>query len=198
MSDPVSRVLVLDGVYNFRDYGGYAVAGGGRIASGKLWRSGQHAEASAADLAAIDAIGLTSVIDLRGNSEREANPCPRGPAFGAQVWHTDGETAGLGLHVEASGGALNANSARRAMIGLYTQLPWRENLRPILACYFTVLLREASPSLVHCVAGKDRTGFAVAVLHRLLGVHQDDVMADYLLTNTAGRVEERTRHGFPA
>src|SRR3546814_13205778 len=52
-----------------------------------------------------------------------------------------------------------------------------------------------APSLVHCVAGKDRTGFAVAIVHRLLGVHDDDLMHDYLLTNTAGRIEERIAQG---
>src|SRR3546814_17174856 len=48
---------------------------------------------------------------------------------------------------------------------------------------------------VHSVAGKDRTGFAVAIVHRLLGVHDDDLMHDYLLTNTAGRIEERIAQG---
>ena len=49
--------------------------------------------------------------------------------------------------------------------------------------------------MVHCVAGKDRTGFAVAVVHRLLGVHEDDLMHDYLLTNSAGKIEERIAQG---
>jgi protein-tyrosine phosphatase len=190
-----SRLLPLENVHNFRDYGGYAVAGGARIKAGLLWRSAQHGEASDGDLAAIDALGLATVVDLRGGSERLAAPCRRGPGFTAQVWHQDGETAGLGLHVEAAGGNLDAESARQAMLGLYTHLPYRENLRPMLSCYFRALARDSRPSLVHCVAGKDRTGFAVAVLQRMLGVHHDDVMADYLLTNSASRLEERIASG---
>jgi protein tyrosine/serine phosphatase len=189
------RVLPLDSVYNFRDYGGYAVAGGGRVRTGALWRSAQHATASDADLTTIDALGLATVVDLRGGTERAANPCRRGPGFAAQVWSQDGETAGLAPHVEAAGGGNDAATARRAMIGLYTEIPWRENLRPMLACYFRALARDPRPSLVHCVAGKDRTGFAVAVLQRLLGVHPDDVMTDYLLTNEASRLEQRIASG---
>ena len=191
----MDRVLTLDGVHNFRDYGGYATSDGGRIKTGLLWRSAQHAEASDADLTAIDALGLANVIDLRGGIEREANPCRRGAQFAAQVWSQEGETAGLAPHVEAAGGTLDAASAKRAMIGLYTGLPTRENLRPMLAAYFRVLARDPRPSLVHCVAGKDRTGFAVAVLHLMLGVHRDDVMADYLLTNEASRLEARIASG---
>ncbi len=191
----MDRVLALESVHNFRDYGGYAVSGGGRIKAGLLWRSAQHAEASDSDLAVIDGLALANVVDLRGGMERTANPCRRGPAFAAQVWSQEGETAGLGPHVEAAGGTLDAASARQAMLGLYTHIPYRANLLPMLACYFRALARDPRPSLVHCVAGKDRTGFAVAVLHRMLGVHRDDVMADYLLTNSASRLEERIASG---
>ena len=45
--------------------------------------------------------------------------------------------------------------------------------------------------MLHCVAGKDRTGVAAALLHDLLGVHPDDMMADYMLTNSAAKIEER-------
>jgi len=89
-----TRVLTLQGVHNFRDYGGYAAAGG-RVKRGLLWRSGQHVDASAADLAAIDALGLAHVIDLRGNAERTNAPCARAPGFCAEVHFYDGETAYL-------------------------------------------------------------------------------------------------------
>jgi protein-tyrosine phosphatase len=192
---PKARILPLDGVNNFRDYGGYAVAGGGRVKTKLLWRSAQHGDASAADLAAIDALGLANVVDLRGPSEREMKPCKRGPGFAAQLWTYPEETAGLALHTEAANGVLTTAEARAAMIRLYEGIAFRGNLVPMLRCYLTVLDRAEGPSLVHCVAGKDRTGFAVALVQRLLGVHADDVMTDYLLTNTAGRIEERIAAG---
>jgi protein tyrosine/serine phosphatase len=190
-----TRVLPLEGVNNFRDYGGYAVAGGGQVKRDLLWRSAQHGDATDADLAAISALDLANVVDLRGPSEREAKPCRRAPDFAAQLWTYPEETAGLALHTEAADGVITAAEARAAMIRLYEGIAFRPNLVPMLKCYLTVLDRAEGPSLVHCVAGKDRTGFAVALVQRLLGVHADDVMADYLLTNSAGRIEERIAAG---
>src|SRR5512139_3107748 len=91
MSD--DRILPLEGVHNFRDYGAYPTSGGGRVRCGLLWRSGQHGDATEADLAAIDALRLATVVDLRGISERDAKPCRRGPEFAAEVLHHEGETA---------------------------------------------------------------------------------------------------------
>ena len=189
------RVIKLDGVHNFRDYGGYASSHGGRVKPRVLWRSAQHSEASDADLGVIDGLGLTSVIDLRGDSERAANPCRRGPGFAAQVFFQEGETAGLAPHIEAAASALDAQSAHQALLGYYRQMPHRDNLLPMLRCYFLALGRGEGPSLVHCVAGKDRTGFAAAMLHHVLGVHRDDIIADYLLTNQAGNIEARIEAG---
>jgi protein tyrosine/serine phosphatase len=189
------RILRLEGVHNFRDYGGYASSHGGTVKTGLLWRSAHHASASDADLERIDTLGLATVIDLRGGSEREANPCRRGPGFAAQVFTQDEETAGLAPHLAAASVALDTRSAHEALLGYYSHVPFRDNLRPMLRCYFMALARNEGPSLVHCVAGKDRTGFAVAMMHHILGVHRDDILADYLLTNTAGNIEARIAEG---
>ncbi len=190
-----TRVLKLDGVHNFRDYGGYGAADGARVKRGLLWRSAQHGDASDADLAAIDALGIATVIDLRGPSERESKPCRRHPDFAAQVFAHPEETAGLALHTEAADGVITAAEARAAMLRLYEGIPFRENLVPMLRCYFEVLLRAEGPNLVHCVAGKDRTGFAVALAQHVLGVARDDIVADYVLTNQAGNIEARIAAG---
>ncbi|MFM2302003.1 MAG: hypothetical protein RLZZ84_1739 [Pseudomonadota bacterium] len=191
----IDRVLPLQGVHNFRDYGGYASRHGGQVKGGLLWRSAQHGDATDADLAAIERLGITTVVDLRGTSEREAKPCRRYPGFAAEVLHHHGETAGLGLHMEAAEHAITAEQARQAMIRLYEGIAWRENLTPILQRYFDALETKDGASLVHCVAGKDRTGFAVALLQHVLGVHPDDIMADYVLTNVAGNIEGRIAAG---
>ena len=60
-----------EGIHNFRDYGGWSVAGGGRVREGLLYRSGQHVGATEQDLAAIADLDIRTVIDLRGTSERE-------------------------------------------------------------------------------------------------------------------------------
>ncbi len=190
-----SRVLKLDGVHNFRDYGGYDTADGAAVKRGLLWRSAQHGDASDADLEAIHALGVTTVIDLRGPSERTAKPCRRHEDFAAEVLAHPDETAGLALHTEAADGVVTADEARAAMIRLYDGIAFRPNLVPMLRAYFDVLEKASGPSLVHCVAGKDRTGWAVAMAQHALGIPRDAIMEDYLLTNTAGNIEARIAAG---
>lgn len=177
------RILTLEGVNNFRDYGDYAVVGGGRVKRGALWRSGQHVAASDADLETIAALGLTTVTDLRGDSERQLNPCRRHANFTAQVLTCDGETAALASHIDAARDVVTEADARSAMCQLYTGMPYRENLVAVLRRHFAALAAGEAVSLIHCFAGKDRTGVSVALTHHVLGVHPDDAMADYLLTN---------------
>ena len=179
------RIVPLSGINNLRDYGGYGVAGGGRVKRGVLWRSGQHVMASDADLETIGALGLATVIDLRGGSERAANPCRRPEGFAAAVIACEGDTAGLASHLDAGAGVMDEHGARSAMCALYAGMPWRENLVTVLRGYLRALADREGASLIHCYAGKDRTGFAVALAHHVLGVHPDDALADYLLTNVA-------------
>lgn len=189
------RVLPLSGVHNFRDYGGYAVEGGGRVREGILWRSAHHEAATDADLAAIDALGLETIVDLRGDDERALHPCRRPEGFSARVLFAEGNTAGLAPHLQAAQGAIDVETARARMIDTYASMPYRPVLVATLRLYLAALAEYDAPSLVHCVAGKDRTGFGVAIVHRLLGVHEDDLMQDYLLTNSAGKIEERIAQG---
>ncbi len=189
------RVLPLAGIHNFRDYGGYAVEGGGRLRSGMLWRSAHHQDATDDDLTAVDNLSIETIVDLRGDDERAAHPCRRSEKFSARVLFADGNTAGLAPHLQAAGGTIDNDTARSRMVDVYASMPYRPALVNTLRLYLSALAEYEAPSLVHCVAGKDRTGFAVAVVHRLLGVHEDDLMHDYLLTNTAGKIEERIAQG---
>lgn len=186
-----TRIFQLEGVHNFRDYGDYPGADGRRVKRGLLWRSAQHGDASDADLEAIQRLKIRNVIDLRGPSERDGKPCRRHDDFAAQVWTYPEETAGLALHTEAANGVVTAAEARAAMIRLYEGIAFRENLVPMLRLNFELLQRAEGPSLVHCVAGKDRTGWAVAMAQHVLGVSRDAIMDDYLLTNSASKLEDR-------
>jgi len=100
----------------------------------------------------------------------------------------DGETSGSAgaLHVQAARDIDTPADARAAMVALYDFMPFRPNLIAVMRHYFAALATRDGAQLVHCFAGKDRTGLAVALAHDLIGVHPDDAMADYLLTNTAG------------
>lgn len=188
-----SRVIEFDGIHNFRDYGGYR-ARAGQLVRGRLWRSGQHAGASAADLARVRELGIATVIDLRGDSERAAFPCLRHEDFAGTVLFHPGETASLqgqAAHAEAADAIRTPDDARDRMIRLYRGMPFREVLIGTFRLYGEALASRDGASLLHCLAGKDRTGLGVALIHHLLGVHHDDLVADYLLTNSAGNIEAR-------
>jgi protein-tyrosine phosphatase len=193
-----NRILPLTGIHNFRDYGGYLGQDGARVRTGLLFRSGQHCDATTDDLADVDALSIANIIDLRGDSERASYPCLRHASFSAHVHFAEGETAGHAPHVEASQGVKTAQDAKAAMTALYRDMPFRPRLIEIYTQYFAVLADHDGPSLIHCLAGKDRTGIAVALLHTLLGVNRDDIFEDYLLTNTAGNIERRIAAGASA
>ncbi len=187
---PFQRVLSTAGIHNFRDYGGYAVGGAGSMRKGVLFRSGEHAHATDADLALVDQLGVTSIFDLRGKGEREQAPCRRSPRFAAQIYCADGETAQSAPHAQAAT-AIDGAAARETMCRRYAEVPYRPYLTDVYRDAFRVLSTTSGPTLMYCTAGKDRTGILAALIQTALGVHPDDVMADYLLTNTVGDAEAR-------
>lgn len=192
--ETLDRVIACRRIHNFRDYGGYATPHG-RLRVGHLFRSAQHFDAEPGDLAQVGAIGFGAVIDLRGKSERLAAPCPRPAGFDAEVILIDDETVTQAPHVEAARAAMTADEARESMSNAYRTMPFRPILMQLYRRYFERLAELDRPSLIHCLAGKDRTGIAVALFHHLVGVHHDDMMADYLMTNVTGNIEARVAAG---
>lgn len=190
----IDRVVACRRIHNFRDYGGYRTPTGS-LREGHLFRSAQHFEATPEDLATVASLGLGAVIDLRGRSERAAAPCPRPAGFDADVILVDDETVSQAPHVEAARAAMTAGDARVAMTNTYRIMPFRPVMMQLYKRYFERLAQSDRPSLVHCLAGKDRTGIAVALFHHLVGVHRDDMMADYLMTNVTGNIEARVAAG---
>lgn len=184
--DAFSPFLPTEGIHNLRDYGGYAVPGGGRVRTGLLFRSGQHMEASEADLELLHALDIRTVIDLRGTSERAAFPCRRHPQFAAEVIAHPGETSNSPPH-EGGGGkeVMTPQKARARMLAVYRRMPVNPAMISIFSRYFAALDERDGGSLVHCFAGKDRTGMAASLLLHVLGVHRDDVVAEFLRTNEA-------------
>jgi protein tyrosine/serine phosphatase len=186
------RIHRFDALDNFRDYGDYATAAGRRLAPGRLYRSGHQARASEADLARLGALGVATVVDLRRPSERRDQPSRRPAGFAGAVIETAYDDGGEAPHLTFLRTAdLTPESGRRFMTDTYRRLPFEPSHLDLFARYFRVLGETEGPVLIHCAAGKDRTGLLAALTHHLLGVHPDDMVADYLLTNTAVDLERR-------
>jgi len=185
------RILPLEGVRNFRDFGGYASRHGGRVRHGRLFRSGHYAEATHEDLAKIRHLGIAVQADLRRPDEREKQPgrwsAPLTITHDGGREHEAPHTKFL-MKVEA-----NAEKAEAWMTDYYRAAPFKAHHRELFASWFTHLaeLGDDEAGLVNCAAGKDRTGILCALTHHILGVSEEDIRADYVLTNVAVNVDGR-------
>ena len=190
----IDRVVPCQLIFNFRDYGGYDTPYG-QLRQRHLYRSAQHFEAMPGDRAVVGALGLGAVIDLRGKNERTAAPCPRPDGFDAEVVLVEDDTAAQAPHITATGAKMTADEARGTMVKAYRTMPFRPMLMHLYTQYFARLAELDRPTLIHCLAGKDRTGIAVALFHHMVGVHYDDLMSDYLMTNVTSKIEARVQAG---
>ncbi len=186
------RIHRFDALDNFRDYGDYATAAGRRIAPGRLFRSAHQARVSEADLERLAALRIATVVDLRRPSERRDQPSKRPAGFAGAVIESDHDDGGEAPHITFLRTAdLTPDSGRRFMTDTYRRLPFEPSHLELFTRYFRALGEADGPVLIHCAAGKDRTGLLAALTHQLVGVHHDDMIADYLLTNTAVDLERR-------
>ncbi len=186
------RLHAFDALDNFRDYGGYDTAAGRALKSGRLFRAAHQASVSEADLERLGAFDIGVVVDLRRPVERRRQPSKRPANFTGAVLESDLDEAGEAPHITFLKTAdLTPDSGRQFMTDTYRGLPFTPAHLDLFARYFRALAETDRPVLIHCAAGKDRTGMLAALTHHLLGVHGDDLMEDYLLTNTAVNLVER-------
>lgn len=189
------RVLPTTGIANLRDYGGYPVAGGCRLRCGILFRSGDHSRATEGDLDHISDLRLAAVIDLRSEVERDAAPSRRPVNAKYPVISAPSYKAARAPHAAALTDAPTVESVLARLRQAYSRIPFQAPMIEAFRLYFRTLAAADGPTLVHCAAGKDRTGIAVALMHASLGVDRDEILADFLLTNTVGNHKAHLQSG---
>jgi protein-tyrosine phosphatase len=183
----------IAGATNFRDLGHYRTTTGATVAPGRLFRADHLGALTAEDLAQIRALGLRRVIDLRGATERGAAPCVLEAVTVHSLPIEPTIVQKLG-DLLAAGHRLTPPEVIGHMQDTYRGFVRRNTHR--FAELFAHLLESNDPTVFHCTAGKDRTGFAAALILRSLDVPQDEVMRDYLLTNERLKPMEASRHGL--
>jgi protein-tyrosine phosphatase len=164
-----SDALSIDGLVNLRDLGGLPTASGATTRPGRLLRSESPHSLSAVGLLELLDVGIGAVVDLRTTSEREHHPSPLGEA-GVHTAHapifTDDEDYPDHLATAAE---------------VYCW--WLRERRPGVAAAMTAVADAPSaPILVHCHAGKDRTGVVIALVLRLAGVDIETIANDYAIS----------------
>lgn len=188
-----NRVLALEGVRNFRDFGGYETADGARVRTGHLYRSAHFAEATEADIERIRGLGISFSCDLRRPEERkmQSNRWPS-PACATRVIASDDGGLDEAPHIAfLQRSDLTPDAVRAFMRNLYAEIPFDERYVALFKSYFADLVETDGPALVHCAAGKDRTGILCALTLIALDVPEEAVVEDYELTNRAVDLENR-------
>lgn len=186
---------LLAGAGNFRAVKPYRAADGRHLKPGTIYRSGELSRLTEADLAIIDSLNIRLICDLRTAREQ---------AEYASLWPPSATPARLDLpdrdesdagphkifalilqHPGEQGGLL-------AMDHLYRRKP-RAFAASLTLLFETILQGDAIPLLLHCHAGKDRTGFMVAMLLTAIGIARDDVIEDYITTAHYFPIEREAR-----
>lgn len=180
------RHLPFSGVKNFRDLGGYQTVDGRTIRWRVLYRSDSLHKLTATDLKKLAGLSLDRIIDFRAEhelaKEPDRLPINTGPRAvyvpildsSTEIWRDSREQF-------VKDNLQNIDPAKymiRTNIELATR--FTTQMQKFIS---ELMLTNGHPVLFHCAAGKDRTGFAAAILLRMLGVPQDVVMEDYLLSN---------------
>jgi protein-tyrosine phosphatase len=198
LAEPRPRLVTLHGGCNFRDIGGYPTRSGRTVRWGRVYRAGVLSYFTARDHDTLHGLDVRAICDLRRAEERErepsAWPAGKNQQRPAHLHWVDGSNTPM-IRSFAANRPATAAGMFDAMIDLYRALPaWMAGrIRGMFDCVAT----GSVPIVVHCAAGKDRTGVAIAVLLSALDVSRQTAIEDYLLTNDAGDFEQflRTRHG---
>lgn len=185
------RRLDLPSLHNARDLGGLPAAGGRRTVANRVIRATDLHRLSAEDAELLAGRGVSLVVDLRSAAERARFP-DRMPA-GASDLHldvmADGQTDPTMMRellADPAGTAhlLADGRAHDYMFAAYRDIVALPSARAAYAAFARALLSaEGQPVLVHCTTGKDRTGWAAAMVLLAAGVPYDHVAADYLQSN---------------
>ena len=193
-----TRIYPFETVFNFRDFGGYPTADGRAVRTGKLFRAAHLNRVSDAELSDIADLGIDLVVDLRYLPERERQPNrfwadgPRhhfefAPAYGSPEHKVAPHEAFIENDLNV------AEDARRYMQRSYAARPDDAGFRALFAKTLHHMAETAGEGgdniLIHCAAGKDRTGTLAALILFALGVERDAIVDDFMLTMEAVDIE---------
>lgn len=176
--------LRLAGAPNFRDIGGYETENGGKVRTGIAYRSDQINLLGDADLAALDALHPAAVVDLRTATERQREPDRVPPGVDYVVLDVAADsTESLGGDMRLAMTQIAQGQGEALLVAANREFVTLPSARQSYAGLIRLILSSKRPVIFHCTAGKDRTGWATAIILTLLGATRETVLQDYLLSN---------------
>jgi protein-tyrosine phosphatase len=189
-----ARHLNLAGASNFRDLGGYVTRDGRPVRWRQIFRSNHLGHLTDEDVAIVRTLGIRSAFDFRGSEERTAALCGMSDVTVHSLPVEPTVVAALRT-IAAGGTPLSTDHAVEVMRDSYRGYVQENTQR--FRSLFAHLLEERAPLVIHCTAGKDRTGFACALILHALGVPEDVISEDYLLTNRFYRRDPTASSDLP-
>jgi protein-tyrosine phosphatase len=186
------RHIDFDRLHNFRDIGGYPTHDGRTVRWGRLYRADSLGKLAGDDWSRFQTLGVRSVIDLRYPWEIEAGG--RVPEFDGLAYHQ------LSIeHRPYHQPTLDPTVDPARILADKNMEVVVDGAVEIRAALDVIASDDAAPIVVHCSFGKDRTGLIVALVLGLIGVADDDIIADYALTNLATDryIADYYAHGHP-
>lgn len=175
-----ARHLNLAGASNFRDIGGYPARDGRTVKWRQIFRSNHLGHLTESDIAALRELGVRTAFDFRGREERLAAMCVHGDITVHSLPIEPITVATLRQRM-TGGKTLSADDAVDVMRHSYRGYVTHNT--QAYRTLFAHLIEDRAPLVIHCTAGKDRTGFGAALILHALGVASDVIDEDYLLTN---------------
>ena len=181
------RKLPFTGAHNFRDLGGYETKDGKTLKWGKLYRSDNLHSLTDEDVSYFSRLEIKSVVDFRSDQEREDEPDRLSPNTEQVFFPIEFRPK------EIEEGLVKPEDIMKDLVsGKFDSTNLLKDFNEVLVRNFTneykdffryLIDNNAEPVLFHCTAGKDRAGFASALILSVLGVPREKVIEDYLLTN---------------
>lgn len=168
----LSKIVKLEGCPNFRSLGGYSCKNGRYTRSNRLYRADCLSKLTNQDMSDIERMSIMTVIDLRDSTElaRAANPLSKRPGF---EYHNISLVDGM--QSEEFKGLMPESLSK-----MYKALA--DEAGGMIARILRIILNAPNGVVVHCTAGKDRTGIISALLLMLAGVQDETIIADYSVT----------------
>lgn len=184
----LKQTVNFEGIHNFRDMGGLVTSEGKVVKPNLLYRSGHLADATEGDIEELKNLGVKCIFDYRDDEEALKNPTPI--IKGIKYIREPAITTKTPIKATDILELLEKNTVQQIIddfSSFYASMPfnnesYRKLLKQFIAC--------EGPLLHHCTAGKDRTGVGAALMYLSLGVSENDIITEYLLTNEANKKNE--------